>query len=67
MLIGNQEVGREAFPSYVEPGKQPYHMYQSLQDTANRVLNQVAMQVQQNQLVQNTPENRPSQWSKSNG
>lgn len=49
-------------PSYVDPANRPYRLYQSLQDTSNRVLNSAAMMQQQQQQVVATPENKSNQW-----
>lgn len=54
-------------PSFVSPQKQPYHAYQSMQDTLNGVLNSTAMQMAQQQQPQQSMENRQNQWSNDNG
>lgn len=52
-------------PSFVSPQKQPYHAYQSMQDTLNGVLNSTAMQMAPQQ-PQQSMENRQNQWSNNN-
>lgn len=66
MLIGNQQITQEQMPSFVSPQKQPYHAYQSMQDTLNGVLNSTAMQMAQQQ-PQQSMESRQNQWSNDNG
>ena len=69
MQVGNQQITQEQMPSFVSPEKQPYHAYQSMQDTLNGVLNSTAMQMapQQPQRPQQSMENRQNQWSNNNG
>lgn len=57
MLVGNTEIGREQMPSYVSPLHQPYHMYQSMQDTLQQGL--------QNRMMMTAP-NSPGNVNKSN-
>lgn len=51
-------------PSFVSPSQQPYHLYQSMQDTLQQNL--------QNRMIMAAPNNpgavnKSNQWSDSNG
>lgn len=64
MLLGNTEISREDMPSFVSPSQQPYHLYQSMQDTLQQNL--------QNRMIMAAPNspgavNKSNQWSNENG
>lgn len=38
MIIGNEEISIEDMPSYISSSQQPYHMFQSMQDTLQQAM-----------------------------
>jgi len=64
VIIGNTEITREDMPSYVSPSKQPFHRYQSMQDTLNNALGNVNFgNMQPTQKINSTMEAQSNQWS----
>lgn len=62
MQIGNEIITKEDMPSYVSPSQQPYHLYQSMQDTLSQALQRNTATMMQ----PNNPGNmsdRGNQWS----
>lgn len=60
MLIFGQEITEDQMPSFVKPQDQPYHVYQSMQET-------LMGKLQQGQVIPmnaglGNPNSQPSQW-----